>query len=249
MKPIPSQPRDGFPPLSAGTAWRLHEPAAPTVVGHHGEMLDIADPAGGIRPGPEPAAFDGLLGLRLPDACLLVDHWIRGEDVTAVYESSDGCSLRATAMWRCVRGEPDVHAWQLVASVQTALPTTEPDVAVVSAATATDMLWGGIAEGGLRWQSERPPAPTCVLFAREGATPKETRSVLVALHPGEFHDFDLSWHGRRAVVESRLFAAPLEKGVLLRSRVLAAIGPAERGATWATRLVDTFFAAPPLLTT
>jgi len=55
--------------------------------------------------------------------------------------------------------------------------------------------------------------------------------------------------GERARVECRLFGDALEKGVLLRSRVLAAVGPAADDTAWADRLVRGYVALPPMLDT
>jgi hypothetical protein len=55
--------------------------------------------------------------------------------------------------------------------------------------------------------------------------------------------------GKRSVVECWLFSTALEKGVLLRSRVLAAIGPAADATLWAADLAASFAASPPMLTT
>ena len=49
--------------------------------------------------------------------------------------------------------------------------------------------------------------------------------------------------------ERGLLAAPLEKGVLLRSRVVAAIGPERNDEAWADRVLQTFAASPPPLAT
>ena len=46
-----------------------------------------------------------------------------------------------------------------------------------------------------------------------------------------------------------LFASAIEKGVLLRGRVLAAVGPHDLDEGWASSLLAAFVASPPPLTT
>ena len=57
-----------------------------------------------------------------------------------------------------------------------------------------------------------------------------------------------AWHGQRAVVECWIFSSAIEKGVLLRSRVLAAIGPTTGDLEWASGLATAFSASEPMLT-
>jgi hypothetical protein len=71
----------------------------------------------------------------------------------------------------------------------------------------------------------------------------------VAVHPADARRIDIEPSAGRCGVTCRLFAAPLEKGVLLRSRVVAAIGPERNDEAWADRVLQAFAASPPLLTT
>jgi hypothetical protein len=73
--------------------------------------------------------------------------------------------------------------------------------------------------------------------------------VLVAAHPGDARRMTVRREGTRIVVECWLFSTELEKGVLLRSRVLAAIGPTADATRWAGDLAARFAASPPILTT
>ena len=73
-------------------------------------------------------------------------------------------------------------------------------------------------------------------------------AVLVAAHPSDAPRLAASWVEGRLELVCRLFTQQLEKGVLLRSRVLAALGPSG-DTTWADRLLAEFHAAPPPLTT
>ena len=190
-----------------------------------------------------------LLGLDLRSDCRLADHWLRGDDVTAIYESNDARHLRTTAMWRRHPSVGAARAWELVASAQTSLLQSDSVLAIVSESDATGILWGTCHDGAVHWHSTPSPEATCVLVQGGGATGAAAMSVLVAAHPGDARRMTIRRDGQRIVVECWLFSTALEKGVLLRSRVLAAVGPAADAAHWAGDLVATFAASPPMLTT
>ena len=69
------------------------------------------------------------------------------------------------------------------------------------------------------------------------------------LHPSEHQTLTVVCEGGRARVECALFPAGVEKGVLLRSRVFAAVGPTADDVAWGPRLAAGFAASPPLLST
>ena len=190
-----------------------------------------------------------LLGLDLRSDCRLTDHWVRGNDVTAVYETADARQLRTTAMWRLHVSDAATRAWQLIASAQTSLLQSDAVLAVVSEIEATDILWGTWANGAVQWHTDPSPEATCILLRRGGATDSDSTSVLVAAHPGDARRMTARRDGTRVVVECWLFSTELEKGVLLRSRVLAAVGPAADATGWAGDLAAKFAASPPMLTT
>ena len=165
------------------------------------------------------------------------DRWVRGEDVVAVYEPQDPRSLRATAMWRrWPTGSPAVAAWELVVSCQTSLLESDASVVVRTIVPPSRVSSSGATAA----------------LARTASGP----TVLVATHPLE---------GRRLTIASpsdgvatglvptaidcRLFPSFVEKGVLLRGRVLAAVGPREQDDSWSSVLIDRFGASPPPLTT
>jgi hypothetical protein len=50
-------------------------------------------------------------------------------------------------------------------------------------------------------------------------------------------------------VEFCLFSSLVEKGVILRSRAMATIGPSRDDTLWATPLLDRFRLSEPVLTT
>jgi hypothetical protein len=213
-------------------------------------VVDLDQPQQGITlAGPGVSAARSLLGLDLRSDCRLTDHWVRGDDVTAVYESADSRHLRTTAMWRMHPSHGGARIWELIASAQTSLLQSDSVLAVVSETEATDIQWGTSADEGVQWYAEPSSEATCVLLRGGEAAGSAGTSVLVAAHPGDARPLTIRRKGTRVVVECWLFSTALEKGVLLRSRVLAAVGPATDAARWAGDLAATFAASPPMLTT
>jgi hypothetical protein len=212
--------------------------------------IDLDRPRQGITlAGRGQSSANSLLGLDLRSECRLTDHWVRGDDVTAVYESADARHLRTAAMWRLHPSDSATRAWELIASAQTSLLQSDSVLAVISEIDATDILWGTCTDGAMQWHTDPSPDATCVLLGRSGATGSGDTSVLVAAHPGDARRLTIRRDGTRIVVECWLFSSALEKGVLLRSRVLAAIGPAADATRWAGDLAAKFAASPPMLTT
>ena len=74
----------------------------------------------------------------------------------------------------------------------------------------------------------------------------DAEAVLVAVHPADVRRILVTSDAGRIRVTCWLFTAAIEKGVLLRSRVLAAQGPAGETA-WADELVRGLATAPPPL--
>jgi len=232
------------PPSSiAASGWSL----AGLVAGRAGRQIDLAAPATGLGE-TLPVEADRLLGLDLRSPrgeARLVEHWVRGDDLVAVYEPADPRRLRATALWRPLPAP--ATGWELVVSAQTSLVESDPAVAVTCSLAADELLWSrGTAAGRADWlplPGPHCPAEATCLLVRHGA-----RAVLVAVHPADARRIVITRAGTLVQVACWLFSTALEKGVLLRSRVLAAVGPATETA-WADAILTAFAAAPPPLTT
>jgi len=212
--------------------------------------IDLERPRQGITLADQAMpSSHSLLGLDLRSDCSLTDHWLRGDDVTAVYETADDRHLRTTAMWRLHPSDGATRAWELIASAQTSLLQSDSALAVVSAIDATEVVWGTDMHGSMRWHADPSPEASCVLLRCSGTAGSSGTSVLVAAHPGDARRMTVRRDGKRVVVECWLFSTELEKGVLLRSRVLAAVGPTADASQWAADLAAKFAASPPMLTT
>lgn len=223
--------------------------ASATRPGKAEASIRIDRPAAGIGVGGgEPPWRISLLGLVLDpaaeraagernDVIPPTDRWVRGDDVVAIYEPQDPRSLKATAMWRrWPTGSPAVVAWELVVSCQTALLASDATVIVRSLVPAGDII-SPTADAALA----RPASGPSVLVA---AHPLEARRL--AIRPGSL---DGPGVAAPVAIECHLFPSVVEKGVLLRGRVLAAVGPRENDAEWSAGLLDRFAASPPPLTT
>ena len=238
-------------PPSSATAWSLSGHRATCPLGSPATTLDLDALRTGLevaRPGA--SAADRLLGIDLDAESRCVDAWCRGGDITAVYETLDGGRLRATAMWRAASPwrAADAGTWchELVVSAQTPILETAPRVGVVSdvaAESAAPLVWHA---GNLE---PAPPGvdPHGFLLTGSGA-----HAVLFLVHPLDARGATVALAGGRARITARLFPSAVEKGVLLRSRVLAAIGPARTATSpgsWAATLATAFTASEPVLTT
>lgn len=216
--------------------------------------LDLDAPARGIRlaggAGHEPAV---LLGLDLGGRPQLADHWLRGGDVTAVYESDDDRRLRTLAMWRLQPSGAGTQAWVLVLSAQTSLLETMAEVGVVSRVHGDLVLHAAGGEGRRDFVAGATGGTTAAVLVRlpaeEVSRRDGQRSLLVAVHPEDRGQLTTALSAGLVDIGCRLFPTPLEKGVLLRSRMLAAVGPTANDVAWASELSAEFAASPPLLST
>lgn len=214
----------------------------PLVAG--GGRLDVALPRNGLELRSSSNDRDTVLAVELSS---LADHWLRGADLVAAYEPDDPRRLRSTVMWRAHGSREGVVSWEVVVSAQTSLLETEVSVAVRSDVAADTLLWSTGGEAS-PWRSiasatALPEGAAAVLARRQGS------SCLIAVHPADARRIDIDRSAGRCGVSCKLFAAPLEKGVLLRSRVVAALGPAVGDEAWADQVLRAFASSPPPLTT
>ena len=230
-------------PISPAPAWTIVDRTAAAAAG---ARLDLDAPARGlVLP-----TGDALLGIDLRTPCRAGDHWMRGDDLIAVYEPADARRLRATAMWRPfhVPAAAACTAWELTLSAQTALVQSDSALAVTADVAGGDVRWSRDAAGTTRAGGDEPPAEaTCLLLRCRTAASAPV--ILIAAHPADARRLLFRrTAGGRVEVACWLFSSAIEKGVLLRGRVLAAVGPAKDAEAWAATLLSAFAAAPPPLT-
>lgn len=222
-------PESGWFSTPSGRSVRL-DPGAPL------RGLDVA----------HAADRDRLLALDLgatASVTPVVERWCRGPDLTVVVEPDDARLLRSTMTWRYRPEAGGVDAWEAVISAQTSLLASDATVAVVSECAAADVVVGG-AGGWTRTAGGTLPALSTAALVR-----RPTTTVLVAVHPADLRQVDVAIRDSVARIGCTLFASAIEKGVLLRGRVLAAVGPRSLDEDWAGRLLAAFAASPPPLDT
>jgi hypothetical protein len=233
-------------------AWSLAAERASCTAGGMSSVIDLAVPQSGlavVRPGA--AEPDRLLGVELDPASACADAWCRGSDVTAMYETRDGGRLRATAMWRAQPAWLDtaVGAWcrEVVVSAQTALLESMPQISVSADVVGDSLVPVAYRAGRLEFSLTRDQEPHGFLVSGPGDL-----AVVFLVHPVDARGVTARADAGRVRIAARLFPTAVEKGVLLRSRVITAIGPA-RDATapgsWLPTLATAFAASPPVLTT
>lgn len=237
---------NGVPPRWQLTGMEAVDPLS-------GARISLASPTHGLIAGEEDAGGElQLLGLELPAGCGPLDAWARGNDLTAIFEPADDRGLRITAMWRV--GSDDgrssgVRSWQLILSAQTARQSTVAELTVVFRVPGP-VAFGAWNQGHIDWNGSAN-RPTCLRVCRDGSGTTAT-SLVVAIHPDDAgvlqETLDASGMTQ---IRCRLFPRDLEKGVLLRSRVMVAVASGEAGAPtesgWDEAVVQQFATSEPIL--
>jgi hypothetical protein len=250
MPPAPLlPPAPVVPPHREPAPWTLSGcDAVATAVN---TRIDLAEAPLGL------AVADGLqvLGLLLPEGCRPVEAWQRGTDLTAVYEPQDDRQLRITAMWRlgAAASGSATRSWQMVLSSQTSLLTSTAELTVISTINGVHSNEHGRWAGdSVAWEIEHELPATC-LRVRQATPDGVGRCVLIAIHPDDPGAITTERRDNGSEqVACRLFPSDVEKGVLLRSRVLVAVGTdeatLEASDGWSADLLRQFAGSPPVLT-
>lgn len=216
--------------------------------------ISLASPASGLITGEGDAGGElQLLALELPAGCEPRDMWARGNDLTAVFEPADDRGLRITAMWRVGSADgrcPGVRSWQLILSAQTSRRSTPAELTVVFRFPGP-VAFGDWNRGHVDWQQGLANQPTCLRVRRDTSGTTAT-SLVVAIHPDDAGVLqEIPDSSGLTQIRCRLFASDLEKGVLLRSRVLVALGSAEAAdptvSGWDEAVLQQFAASAPML--
>jgi len=204
-----------------------------------------------------PLAADLAAPTAANSAC---EHYLRGGDLVATYPDRPAPELRSQLYWRAGSHHRDgaIFAIELVASVQTALLDSCPQLVLRSRLLAAEafQLVDPQAEG---FSSIVPPrddpdpdalgAPFCYLFRLAG----RRYSYAEMVHPAaaQASSWDGWLHGTeyRLELAHKLFADRLEKGVILRSRVLGLLLDRRDDKAAVVRHWHAFLAAELPLTT
>jgi hypothetical protein len=176
--------------------------------------LCVVIPPAESRDAPEPVS-------PLPAAD--VDFYIRGGDLIATYFNRPARAMRTQIYWRTAthRSAGAIAALELVVSVQTNLLDSCPRITARSAIPASEVLQLADPDRGTFGSANsRQLSAPCYLFRLANGK----YSYVQIVHPGDAQQSDLQSQaeGGAGCVELRheLFSPKLEKGVILRARVL-----------------------------
>ncbi len=239
----------------SSSPWHLEHEVAQLRIGPLSAELDLRWPLAGLANWQglgQSAAAVGVLGIETPtflagvrDA--LVEAYLRGPDLIAVYRELSGWPVMLQAQWTALTSDPaqdsagPLATVELTLSVRTERLETRPDLCVVSRLPLGDLL--AVADAGLPAETV---GPACVL-----AQPRQGDwSYAEMVHPADFGGTEAVPPADPAgvvVLHHRLFARCLEKGVLLRTRVRGVFLPRSDDFRQAAESSRVFFGMEPPL--
>lgn len=251
--------------MSDDLVWRQNGEQATLMCGHWQARLDALRPMAGLSDVSfrgVPLAAASFLGVDLDtdDRAVLGDCYQRGGDFIARYLQTESRPFAVLVYWRagCFVYEGQSYPRiDLVVSIETSLLDSRPRLAAVSnlrlaAGTLTycgeGYLLAAVGEGGVQGSGGRDQNEICYV---EMCYPGDSVSTSIEVPDGGAADENHSAreHGRHVRCVTRLFGQPLEKGVILRSRMRGLFVPREHGEEIARAARDELaLSAPPLTT-
>lgn len=159
----------------------------------------------------------------------VAESYVRGNDLIVSYQPSDDWPFSPQLYWRAnslaeVAGV--LASMSLLVSVQTHLLDTAPQIAVTSALKCDELLLVSLDRRSEPVVHEIEPSKPitaagdcCVVFRLREAP----LSYIEIMPSGDFHDVRVRETPRGPALEWRLFAEFLEKGVIRRARLHAAV--------------------------
>lgn len=199
------------------------------------------------------------LELPLPAAATsytLSETYVRGQDLVSTYFEEERRRIRAQIYRRAFEwGAARAAAIDLIISVQTSLLDSDPTLKVRSTITAQEVLGltnleqgtttGDTPAGGVVVKHEGK-GPACWLFRLNA----EDFTYVEMVHPADFVSNSLQEVAPGEIEHAtRLFRGPLEKGVILRSRLRGVVLPRAGDVAAAIACYQEFAASEPPLTT
>jgi hypothetical protein len=242
-------------------AWQLDRHHAQLQLAVLEGRIDLSRPGdgfGSLRLDRTPLDDGRLLGIASPslppgDPASIVECFVRGGDLVAVYRESQEWPIRVEARWRAgslTTPEGPLGTLELAVAVYTEHLDSCPELSV-SSVLPDEGVWrlADRSEGRFDLLARDGPSefdaddgPGCLLFRLRASTWSYVEMVEAAgffaerLQRGEDS-------GATVEVRRRLFAGRLEKGVLLRGRVSGAFLRREDDARAAARCCAGFAAA------
>ena len=221
--------------------WRLDGRRATLRLGQLEARVDLERPESGLDQlslSGQSIARRSILGVVLPmdrrGSDRFVDAYVRGNDLIASYTENTQPSFRWQIYWRacCERFPAVLAAIEAIVSVQTDLLEGEPELFLGGELpTLSATAWRTEANGKLT--HGRIEAPVAVASQRNrwacfGFELPDKVGYVEMAHPDDFITSTLALGDKPTpgtTLCHRLFGDQLEKGVILRSRVLALFLP------------------------
>lgn len=208
--------------------WRLDGTTARLRAGGLQARIDLLRPASGLHDWT--GVGGSLLGVALDvgdDELSPAETYVRGNDLVATYPETPRRPFRVQLYWHAV----DERMVELQASVNTGLLDVRPALDVV--ASLDDGEWRELESGLFLFRSTAAGAWSYC----EASHPKNEAASQIVRNAGCIR------------LVHRLFDRPLEKGVILRSRIRGALVPREDDEAAATAMYRKFIESQPPLTT
>jgi hypothetical protein len=231
--------------------WQLESHVAKLAVDGFWISVDVAEPNKGLsiaRSAESLVDAEQILCVELgncdPLDAARVDAFVRGRDLVVTYAERPPRHVRAQVYWRNISPEefaPGLQqniavAFDLILSVNTSLLDEDPQSMVRSSvASASEIV-------NVR------TAPGCFIIRTGG---EGLQSYVEMVHPADYQEsraFIDDSAPPRAQLAHKLFAQRLEKGVILRARVRAALVDGPSDEVVALAAFQHFAAAEPPLT-
>lgn len=228
--------------VASSACWQLDGTTARLAVNGFTAVVDLLNPSQGlhrITTAGQLLPDASLLGVQLKlagaEELSLPETYVRGDDLVATYVQTPARPFRLQAYWRCIDPTTiaDCRATSIVelqVSINTSLLDTQPAVDVMTIVAGDLIKDAGAAFHLIRSHTAGP-------------------SYCEAAHPSDGSTSSAMTGLGGVRLAHRLFDRPLEKGVILRSRVRAAFAPRTNDEAAARAIAADFAASEPPLTT
>ncbi len=224
--------------MAGDISWRLEATRATLVCGPLYASLDALAPALGLgsviyRDVPLVGSHFLGVGVDVGDRTELIDFYQRGSDVVVRYAPTANRVFTVVAYWRAgwlkIADEVFPHV-DLIVSVETDLLDSRPSLEARSFLACPPQS-----------VEQRPPACSLARLAR-------STSYMELCHPADAIAASITAVGDGAMCTTPLFGLPLEKGVILRSRLRGLFVSRDLDERFAVTALAQYAAEPPPLT-
>jgi hypothetical protein len=239
--------------------WELNDSEARLTLGPLTGQIDVRHPFAGLS-----AIFAGaklhVFRVELPppphpSRDESPECYVRGQDLVCTYPQHDQRKIRGQVYWRALEWGPDrAPCLDLIVSVQTSLLDSDPTLNLRSNLPAPEVLRVKNVEQAVTEDitpksndqiiTLRGSIPACWLFRLRAGN----FSYAEMVHPSDFVSSCFQETALEIEHSTQLFRGPLEKGVILRSRLRGVILPRSNDVAAAIACYQEFAASEPPLT-